>query len=408
LSPFEKIVVALWCIAFLVIFIRAIHCPGKNTVLDTYLIASRRWLDGAPLYRSRSGFVYSPLIAAFFVPFELLPKMVSEIVSRLLYAGVYLGAVGWWLRSGFHRAIPVARRPLVFLLLLPLSIGNVNNAQVNPLLAGLIMIAILAVHVERWMLGALCIAAAVYLKIYPIAVGMLLVLVAPRKFTWRLVVALIALGALSFVLQKPSYVLEQYRLWFASRVGDNRRLFTGNHTPHDLWLLLRVAHISISENTYIAIQLLSGAAIGVVCLLGRVRRWSPERLFVTMLSLVCSWMMLCGPATEACTYVILTPAVMLALVSAFSRPLPVALRALIVSSALIFLAAQVIDSFLTARYNMNVMALQPLGALLFAVYSCLLAGRSSWWANGELANERGPLFNRLRPCPHNGFLKDEE
>ena len=381
-SAREKSVAVIWCIVFLVVIIRAARNPGKNTVLGTYLTAARHWLNGVDLYHSRTGFVYSPLIAAFFVPLEIAPKIVSEIVSRLLYASVFLGAIVLWLRAGFHGAIPEGRRWLVFLLILPLTIGNINNAQINPLLAGLIMIAILAVHSERWMLAALCIAVTVYLKIYPIAVGMLLMLVAPRKFTWRLVAALVALGALSFVLQKPSYVLEQYQLWIATRSADNRRLWAGNQTPHDLWLLLRVAHVSISQNAYIAIQILSGAAIGAVCLLGRIRGWSPERLFVMMLSLVSAWMMLCGPATESCTYVILAPAITLALVCAFNRPSPVAMRALIVAAFLVILVAQGVESFLCLRNTISIKALHPLGALLFFIYSCLLAGRSSWWDGG--------------------------
>jgi hypothetical protein len=390
-SPQGKIVALLWCLVLLVVFIRAGYSPGKNTVIGTYLRAARHWLDGADLYHQRTGFVYGPLIAALFVPLEIVPKIVSEIASRLLYVSVFLGAVALWLKAGFHRAIPESRHWLVFLLLLPLTIGNINNAQINPLLIGLIMIAILSVHSERWMLAAFCIALTVHLKIYPIAVGMLLMVVAPRKFTWRLVAALVALGALSFVLQKPSYVLEQYQLWIATRAADNRRLWSGNQTPHDLWLLLRVAHLSISPNAYMAVQVLSGAAVGAVCLLGRLRHWSPERLFVTMLSLVCAWMMLCGPATESCTYVILAPAVTLALVSALSRPMPVAMRSLIVASFALLVIAQGVESFLGLRDTISVKALHPLGTLLFVIYSGLLAGRRSWWEGDAKESPLTPL-----------------
>lgn len=386
-SPLEKIIGALWCIVFLVIFIRAARCPGQNTVLDTYMMAGRHWLEGKAVYSGRNGFVYSPLIAAFFAPLAMVPKIYAEIFSRLLYGAVYLGALAWWLRAGFQRAIPANRQPLVFLLLLPFTIGNINNAQVNPLLAGLMMLSLLAVHSERWMLAAFCSALAVYLKIYPVVVGMLLIAVAPRRFTWRWVVALIALGALSFALQSPAYVLDQYRMWIHTRFSDNRHLYEGAIIPHDLWLLLRMAHISISENAYLGLQVLSGAAIGAVCVLGRVRRWSSERLFATMLSLVCSWMLLCGPASESATYVILAPAVALALVSAYCRPLPFAMRALITSATVLLLAALGVNSFLDMRNNLTAKAIQPLGALLFCAYSYLLAARSSWWSEVEAREE---------------------
>jgi len=106
-----------------------------------------------------------------------------------------------------------------------------------------------------------------------------------------------------------------------------------------------------------------------------------------MLSLVCSWMLLCGPASESATYVILAPAVALALVSAYCRPLPLAMRALITSVAVLLLAALAVNSFLDARDNMAAKAIQPLGALLFCAYSYLLAARSSWWSEGEVTEE---------------------
>jgi len=261
-SPLEKAIGALWIIVFLVVSIRAARCPGQNTVLGTYAVAGRHWLEGKAIYVGRGGFVYSPLIAAFFAPLAMVPKILGDIFSRLLYGAVYLGTLAGWLRAGCHHAIPTNRRPLVFLLLLPLTIGNINNAQINPLLAGLIMLSLLAAHTERWMLAAFCSAFAVYLKIYPVVVGMLLIAVAPRKFTWRWIVALIVLGALPFALQSPSYVLDQYRMWVHTRVADNRHLYEGNVVPRDLWLLLRVVHISLSENAYLGLQVLSGAAIG--------------------------------------------------------------------------------------------------------------------------------------------------
>jgi hypothetical protein len=44
---------------------------------------------------------------------------------------------------------------------------------------------------------------------------LLLVLLYPRQLGWRLAVILVLLGALSFTLQQPAYVFEQYQRWFA-------------------------------------------------------------------------------------------------------------------------------------------------------------------------------------------------
>ena len=47
------------------------------------------------------------------------------------------------------------------------------------LLIGLIMMAILAAYSKRWTVSAVCKGIAAYLKIYPLAVGLLLVLIYP-------------------------------------------------------------------------------------------------------------------------------------------------------------------------------------------------------------------------------------
>ncbi len=100
---------------------------------------------------------------------------------------------------------------LVYLLILPLSLGNFNNGQVNPMIIGLLMVAIIAAHEKRWTLSAVALGFSVYLKIYPLSVGLLLVVLYPRQLGWRLALTLILMGAASFLLQRPAYVLEQYQ-----------------------------------------------------------------------------------------------------------------------------------------------------------------------------------------------------
>ncbi len=377
-------VAALWVVLLLVICVRVEIKPEKNSVVGTYAAGGRRWLESKPLYSGSRGFVYSPATAALFVPCAVMPAVAGGILWRLLNAGVLLGGVAWWLREGFYRGIPRRLYWLVFLLLLPLSIGNLNNGQVNPLLIGLLMIGIAACHREHWMLAAFCIAVATYFKIYPLAVGLLLALVYPRQFTWRLAFALLAIGALSFVLQKPSYVLEQYRLWVQTRLADNRQLYGNDIAPRDLWMLFRLAHVSIGEPAYRVLQLLSGAAIGGLCWVGGpgLKNWPEERRLVALFSLVCCWMLLCGPATESATYIMLAPAVVLALVQAFARPLPLWMRGWVVAAFAILLLALGINSFLKLHKTVAVMSVQPLAALVFCGYGVVAIRKVFWTGEG--------------------------
>src|SRR5262249_17144648 len=45
----------------------------------------------------------------------------------------------------------------------------------------------------------------------------------------------------------------------------------------------------------------------LLCLAGRWRSWPRRTLLLVVLTLGSCWMILCGPATESCTYVLLAP-----------------------------------------------------------------------------------------------------
>ena len=383
LGTVAKVALVLWAILFIVIAVRVARTPTKNTVLTTYLKSGEAWLKGETIYSGKRGFVYSPLTAAVFAPISTLPPIVSNSAWRLLTAGIYLGAIWAWLKSGLAPRITPKQTQWLFILLLPLSIGNFNNAQVNPLLIGLVLLSILAAHRERWFLSAFLIGIATYIKIYPLAFGLLLATVFPKKLSWRLVVALVALGGLSFVLQKPAYVLEQYQTWIQTRSGDNRLAYNADIAPNDLSLLFRLVGLEVNATVYRVIQLATALALAVLCAVGGLRKWPAERLLGGILALGCSWALLCGPATESATYILLAPAVTFALLDAFSRPLPTWMRATVVLSFVTLVIALGMNSFLTLKRSPLSMCPQPIGALLFCIYSTVLTLNPRFWVKPD-------------------------
>jgi hypothetical protein len=250
----NKVVIALWMTVLLIIGARVALLYPQHNAFVTYVDAGRKWIESLPLYSTTRGFVYSPLIAAVFAPFAWLPGWIGALIWRLLTVTVFIGANFWWLKAGLHNRIPRSSYWLVFLMLLPLSLGNFNNGQVNPLLIGVLMIAVLAAYSKRWAIAAVCIGIAAYLKIYPLAVGLLLVLIYPRQLGWRSAVALILLGTLPFLLQKPAYVFEQYQRWFSSRSLDHRGIIM------NIGMVMKALYINPSPNVFMAIQVLAGAA----------------------------------------------------------------------------------------------------------------------------------------------------
>ncbi len=327
------------------------------------------------------GFVYSPLIAAFFTPFAYMPRMLCWIVWLGVNAGVFLIGIEAVLRAEIYPNLTRQYYWVAFLLLLPLVLPSLDVTQANPLLIGLLMSALAAVHAEKWSLAAVCVALAAYLKIYPLAFGLLILTIAPRRFGWRLLLALIVLGLLPFLLQHSNYVRDQYHSWFVTRMADDRLSYSEQREPLDLWfLLVRIGGLAIKPWMYKGIQILSGAVIAFYCVLFTRKGWPRQRMLAGLFSLTSIWMTLCGPATEGLTYAILAPAVVFASVQAFVEPRPAWLRGIVCSAFALLLLAVAKNSLMPSLNHIYwVKGMQPLAALVFLCY-CLfwLLDDSQW------------------------------
>jgi Glycosyltransferase family 87 len=378
-SPFQwpdrfwnPLSILAWTVALSAIIGKILVSPDRVTNVDRFLRAGRAWLEGLPLYiyTPNKGFVYGPFSAVFYALISYLPDVWPRILWCLLSAALLLGGMWAMMTSGPFSHIPTRRRGLVFLLVLPLALGNFDSAHTNAFLAGLILIAFAAACLERWTIAAVALAVTVHWKVYPIVAGMLLMLLFPRRFAWRFILALVILGLAPFLFQKPSYVIDQYWLWYDTRTADNRLAYSLNIAPRDLWfVLVRAAELPISQSVYRAIQAVVGLAIAGYCLWGKVNNLPTERLLAGAFSLVCAWMTLLGPASELYTYLLVAPAVSFELVAAFSKRSDPISRSLLVAAFLFLLGAILRVAFFPRYENVYVFSLQPLGALFFLVYA---------------------------------------
>jgi len=371
---------AVWIVIFLGLAIRTLANPNRATAFTVYRLAGVHWLNAQHLYGDWRGFVYSPLAAVFFAPFGLLPPGWSNLCWTWWNAAIFLLGVRALLISGIYPGIKPRYNGLVYLMLVPLVLGNLDTGQANPTVIGLMLLAVAAVPAERWGVAALCIAAATYLKIYPLAVGLILFLMAPRRLGWRLLLALVVLGVLPFLFQHWSYVSQQYHEWISTRSADDRRLYPIKDVPLDLWfLLVRLGHLPIPGFVYSAFQILSGGAIALFCLVGVRKGWPKERLLAGILALVCIWMTLCGPATELQTYVLLAPAIALMLIDAVVIPRPLWLRTGLLMVYLLMVLAVARTSFLPSQKGLWILTIQPVAAILFLICCLVLFLRNSGW-----------------------------
>ncbi len=349
-----------WTVMLLAISVRVALKPEHQSVYTVdYAPAGHQWLHGGEVYRASRHFVYSPLTAAAFVPFSVLPMRVGNVVWRWFYVGAFAWvAVGWL--GGTRWAAGV------FLLMLPLCVGNVNNGQINMLVFVLVAGGVWSAREERWNLAALLLAAAGFVKIYPLAVGLLLAVLFPRQLGWRLLVALAGLFVLSLVVQRPSYAWGEYGSWFTVLGGDNRLETDLYATWRDFGFLLRASGVPLSDRAYRVMEAAAGGLLALFLLIGqRWRGWGREPLLTGALYLGCAWMLLFGPATEAATYVLLALPLCAALATAWTagqtRRWPLA------AAYVLLLVTDGTESwFHSHTHHLYTRAQQPVAALVFA------------------------------------------
>ncbi len=246
-SRWRTAALAVWGVLILGVCVRGLLQPtDHNCYQEYYEQAGRNWFEGRDLYLAFGATCrYSPLINALFAPLSRTPLWLGSLLWRLVNAGAFLGALLWWLRACAPTWTPTLRA-LLLLSVIPLSVGNINSGQANPLLLGLLLATTAAAARGRWNWAALFCAAACLLKLYPVALALLLAGAYPRRFTPRFLIALAAGLLLPFALQHPEYVARQYANWGGNLLGDDRSQGDLAGVGYrDLWLLIYNLHLPI-------------------------------------------------------------------------------------------------------------------------------------------------------------------
>jgi hypothetical protein len=365
-SQWPTPVALFWGGLLLVVCVRSFIFPHTHSVYPIYAGAGANWAAGRDCYRVSADldhFRYSPLVSSFFVPFSLMPDSLGGVIWRLLSAGCYLAAFAWYV----HAIWPGARlgprtQTFLWLLLIPLSLESLSNGQANVLVMASLLAGVTAVARERWNLAAACLAVAFLFKLYPLAMGLLLVAAYPRQLGWRLALACVVGLVLPFALQNPDYVAEQYARWFLLLASDSRLDWPLGTGYRDAYLLLRFFVDRPPLPLYLAMQILAAAALALVAWQGRRNQWPARTLLHTLFGLGCCWMMLFGPATESSTYILLAAPLACALVEAFQGQGSTLRRAVLVLVLAIFVVSFSYRQILGPR--LPLFLLQPLGALL--------------------------------------------
>lgn len=376
-----------WFICVAIVSVRVYLHPGSHSVFTTYRAAGGAWLHQEEIYNRTAGtFLYSPLIAAIYSPFALVSQNTAEVIWRLLL-GLAL-PLALWFNARELFVFSEKEFAWLFVLVLPLTLSSLNNGQANLILIVLFLSATGAASQGCWFTCAFCASFAVYWKIYPVALAPLLAVIFPKKLAARIFLMFFVLFVVSLLLQKPSYVLHEYRSWFVNLASDTRRAQEYYGKWRDFYLLLRLTGIPISTMWWNIAQATAAIIAAGICLLGTIRRQPRVTLLFGAMSLAIAWILLFGPATEAATYVLIAAPSAYLLIFGWSEASQPALRTTSTITYLGVLGADILNSWFHIKRGIYLVhAIQPLFALCFCVALFF------WW-RGQSSHEMRPDESR--------------
>lgn len=392
-----------WILLIAGLALFALFRPYSHSVYDIYIGASRRWVAGEDIYlRTREYYRYSPLFAVLLTPLAALPDGVSAALWKLINCGVYAcGLVAWARRLG--RADSTRNeRAAILLLALPLSLHSMYNSQANLMMLGSLLLGLAAAAEGKWNRSAAWLAWATLIKGYPLALAMLVGGIYPRRFAPRYLLVLVVGLLLPFAAQRPAIVATQYQSWL-HHLADSTEIMRERLRSIDQ--LFVIYSQPLSQQTFAVIGLVGGAMVYLLCMHAAWRGCDQRELLTCTFLWFSLWVVLCGPATESCTYVVAAPTIAWALVEAWRTGRPRYERALLIMS-LLMMGPAVTDLFGKLIRNFaNEHGSQPMGALLLLAWLVLERVQGSAEVRGQGPEVRASVVPGLRPLASDLFPK---
>lgn len=342
-------------------------------VYEVYAVGGKAWLDGGDLYADRDAydvFRYGPVVALLMAPLGAMSLTAGSFVWRVVNVAVMLGGLVGWVRVCLPPGWTTRQRALVLLLSAPVAASGLIDGQANPLLIGLFLLAAVAAEKRWWMAAAVCLALPVVLKVWPIACVLLFLVVWPRQLGWRVAAVLTLLLAAPLLLRGTDWGVRQYHGWFHLVAQDQgRQDWPLDMSYRDLRLVFRVWLTPLPAKVWAMLQAASAAALAAACCLARRRHGATTEVGVLMLGLGVTWMMVLGPATEGCAYVMLAPVLAWALVHAAHEGAQRWLRALLATAFVGLILTCAVVWFPGGKLLHNY-GPHPLMGMLVGVYLC--------------------------------------
>lgn len=295
---------AVWLAFAIALAIKTWVSPEKHTTFPLFHQGSLNWAAGVdPYAASQFEYRYSPLFTIAFTPFSLLPVDLGGVVWSM--ANVWL--LWYALRRFMTEVIPNAwtdRTQALFLgLALAVSIRSFWAAQCNTLIVALACLAMCEIVAGRYWRAALWLVVPVYIKVWPLALALLLLACRPLTLIPRFAVWCVLLGLLPYAAQSPEFVTQQYTQFFNGLTGPMQV----RHIYRDAWTIWEFVAPPVPERGYKLLQL-GTAGLTLLFSIWHVRRQTDLRR--ALLSILCAWsvwQLVFGPGSERNTFCIIAP-----------------------------------------------------------------------------------------------------
>ena len=330
-----------------------------------YYNAGQAWLHKNALYNGQANsFVYLPTSAALFSPLSLLPLKLFEMVFRLLSLGVITLGIFLFVRD---TAKENASRIFFYSLLATVltSQAALFVGQLHILTTGIMLLGFSAIAREKWWQAAILLTLALALKPTSLILFLLAFALYPKQLSLRLTFcALLAFG-LSFVLQSPDYVLNQY-ISFAHNFAAAMR-HDGNNPQQWATLFGAIAfytHHFIQGFPQFLTRVLAGLCVFALCITARIKCDKQTAIYFIVTFGMC-YLMLFNSRSENNDYVMVAPLIGYALSLAILQKKQSAVCAISLGIILIAFSWN-ISKLITPGHNIWI---NPTVVLLFSFYA---------------------------------------
>jgi len=275
--------------------------PSSGNVFNIYRTSGEKWLLAEQVYES-GRFLYLPFVASIFSFISYLSFEIGGALWRIINITIFFLGIHNLYSQTFKKNSEIFFL-IVSIVSIAISWSAARHAQMTLAMAGIMMLATVALQNKKWTLAGFFLALAVSLK--PLAIVLLLVAVViyPRTIPSTFL-SILSLLAFPFLLQENQFVFQQYANF--PEVLKEQALRAQDFPFIQAEWTLRKMGIYLSLSQQFFMRIFFALITLFACFKIRKAEKNTEALYIFIATTV--YILLMGTGTEANTYAMISPA----------------------------------------------------------------------------------------------------